>query len=553
MRYSELAELYENLESTTKKLEKRDILAEFYKKCPSDKLYKVVMLSMGIVYPQGADVLGIASEMMKRIIIKTCGISDNELNKKFKETGDLGLTAEHFIKNKKQRTLAKRELTINLVFDNLKKLPEITGSGSQDKKTQLVSELLASASPKEAKYIVRLTLGDMRIGVAAGIVRDAIAKAFDKEAKEIEKGFDVLGDFGSIAEMAKKGKIKLDIQLGRPVRVMLADRASDLKEAMETFENKAIETKYDGFRMGIHKDSDRIKLFSRRLDDVTNQFPEIVKWSKENIKAKSCIIEGEVLAINPKTKKPMPFQQLSRRIQRKYDIDKMVKDIPVQINLFDMIYLNGESWMHKTLRERWIKLKEIINQTKYFTLAEHIETKDYKRAEEFYKNSLASGQEGVIVKNLDAHYQPGKRVGFWLKVKPIMEPLDLVITGGTWGEGKRAKWLGSLLLAAKGNNKFLETGMLGSGLTDEQLEDVTKKLKPLITEEHGRDVKIKPELVIEAGYEEIQKSPKYPSGYALRFPRLLRLREAEDKGPNDINTVRDIEKLFRQQRGRKKA
>ncbi|MEM7819686.1 MAG: ATP-dependent DNA ligase [Candidatus Aenigmatarchaeota archaeon] len=552
MKYIELAELYEKLEKTTKKLEKRDILADFYKKCPVEKLYKVVLLSMGVVFPAGELELGIASEMMKRIIIKTCGISEHELTKKFKETGDLGSTAEFFIKNKRQKTLAKKELTIDIVFDNLRKLPEITGKGSQDKKMELVSELLSCATPKEARYIVRTTLGEMRIGVAAGVVRDAIAKAFDRDVKEIEKSFDVIGDFGRVAEMAKKGKIKIEIQVGRPVRVMLAERALDLRSAMEKFEHPALEVKYDGFRMAIHKDGDNIKLFSRRLDDVTNQFPEIIKWSKENIKAKECIVEGEVLAINPNTGRPLPFQQLSRRIQRKYNIEKMVKEIPVQINLFEMIYLNGESWMHKTLRERWNKLKEIIKETKYFRLADHLETKDYKKAEEFYKRSLEMGEEGVIVKNLDAHYQPGKRVGFWLKVKPIMEPLDLVITGATWGEGKRAKWLGSLVLAAKSGDNFLETGMLGSGLTEEQLDEVTKKLKPLIIEEHGKEVKIKPELVVEVAYEEIQKSPKYPSGFALRFPRLLRIREPEDKGPEDINTVKDIEKLFIQQRGRKK-
>lgn len=546
MRFSELAKLYEQLEATTKKLEKRDILAGFYKKCPNNKLYKVVLLSMGVVYP-GSEDLGIASGLMNRIIAKTCGITEKELGKKLNETGDLGLTAEFFIKDKKQRTLGHKELTIDNVFDNLRKLPEITGAGSQGKKMSLVSELLASSNPKEAKYIVRLTLGEMRMGVAGGIVRDAIAEAFNKDVKEVEKGFDVVGDFGRIAEMAKKGKIKIEIQLGRPVRVMLAERVPDLKTAMEKFENPALETKYDGFRMAIHKDGKKIKLFSRRLDDVTHQFPEIVKWSRDNIKTSSCIVEGEVLAISPKTGKPLPFQQLSRRIQRKYDIDKMVKEIPVHINLFELIYLNGESWMHKKLKQRWDKLKKIIHQTKDFRLADHIETKNFEKAEKFYKESLASGQEGVIVKNLDAHYQPGKRVGYWLKVKEIMEPLDLVITGATWGEGRRAKWLGSLVLAAKSENKFLETGMMGSGLTDKQLDEVTKKLKPLIIEEHGKHVKLKPELVIEVAYEEIQKSPKYPSGFALRFPRLLRLRP--DRSASDCATVKEIEKLFKLQRG----
>ncbi|HLD49210.1 MAG TPA: DNA ligase, partial [archaeon] len=187
-------------------------------------------------------------------------------------------------------------------------------------------------------------------------------------------------------------------------------------------------------------------------------------------------------------------------------------------------------------------------ETKRFRLADHIETKDIEKSDKFYKESLSEGQEGVIVKNLSAPYQPGKRVGYWLKVKEILEPLDLVVVGAEWGEGKRASFLGSLLLAAKKGSEFLATGKMASGLTEEQLKDVTNKLKPLITEEEGKFVKIKPKIVIEVGYEELQKSTKYPTGYALRFPRLLRIREEKTK--EDINTVKDIERLFRQQRGK---
>ena len=550
MKYQKLANVYEKLEGTTKKLEKRDILSDFYKSCPEEDLSRVVLLSMGIVLT-GELELGIASEMMKRIIVKSTGCSDKELTKRFKETGDLGSTAEFFVANKKQVMLTKRELTIDKVFENLGKLPEITGVGSQEKKISLVAELLSSSSPREARYIARTVLGEMRIGVAAGIVRDAIAKAFNQDPKEVEHAFNITGNYGIVAEMAKKGRFKTEIVIGRPVRVMLAERSPDLESAMEEFEHPCLETKYDGFRMAIHKQDEKIKLFSRRLDDVTNQFPEIVHWSRECIKCKECIIEGEVLALS-KDGKPLPFQQLSRRIQRKYDIDKMVREIPVQMNLFDLVYYNNESWMKKPLRERWKKLNLIIKEGKgKFQLADHIETKNIKKAREFYEKSLKLGQEGVIVKNLDAVYQPGKRVGFWLKVKPIMEPLDLVIIGASWGEGHRAKWLGSLLLAARSGQQFVPTGMMGSGLTEEQLDEVTRKLKKIITKEKGRHVDVKPEIVVEVAYEEIQKSPKYPSGFALRFPRLLRFREREKK-PQEADTVATIEKLYKQQRGRGK-
>jgi len=545
MRYSQLADIYEQLEETRKKLQKRDILAEFYKSCPTEQLSKVVLLSMGIVVT-GEQELGIANEMMRRIVSRTYGFSETDVVKKFKETGDLGLTAEYFSSHRKQKTLAKKELTVDHVFENLEKLPGIIGTGSQDKKVSLVAELLSNASGKEARYIVRTVLGDMRIGVAHGIVRDAIAKAFGKDAKDIEHLYNVLNDFGRVAEYAKKGKMKAEIAPGLPVRVMLADRASDLKTALEEFDEPASEWKYDGFRMQIHKDGNNVKIFSRRLDDVTNQFPDVVALTKECIRTGDCIIEGETLAVG-KDGKPKPFQQLSRRIQRKYDIEKMVKEIPVQVNLFDMLYLNGKSYMTKPFRDRWNELKKVIKETKNFRLADHIETKDFNKANAFYKAALAAGQEGVIVKNLDAHYQPGKRVGYWLKVKQILEPLDLVVVGAIWGEGKRAKWLGSLILACRKGDKFLPTGKMGSGLTEEHMKELTKKLKELIIEEHGNTVTLKPKIVIEVGYEEIQKSPKYPTGYALRFPRLLRIR-TDEKRPEDANTCVDIERLFKQQK-----
>jgi DNA ligase-1 len=548
-----MADLYKSLEGTTKKLEKADILANFYKKCADEKLYKAVVLSMGTVFPRGEKELGIADEMMKRIISKVTGAGEKDVVEQFKRTGDLGSAAEKLLSERRQRTLGKKELTIDLVFDNLRELPEISGSGSQDKKISLIAELLSSASPEEAKYIVRTTLGQMRIGVAAGLVRDAIAKAFSQDKKEIEHIYNLIGDYGHVAEQAKKGRLRAEITLGRPIHVMLAERGGDdIKAAVESFENAAIETKYDGFRVGIHKDGNKVQVFSRRLENVTNQFPDIAEWAKEQLKSKECIVDGEACAYDAAKGKTLPFQQLSRRIQRKYDIEKMVKEIPVQVNLFDIILLNGENLMSEPLRERWKKLRSIVKESRHFRLAHHLETKNVKEAEEFYSNALKEGQEGVIVKNMDAHYQPGRRVGYWLKVKPILEPLDLVIIGAEWGEGKRAKWLSSMLLACRKGSKLVDTGKMASGFTEEQLEELTKKLKSLIVETEGKFVKIKPEIVVEIGYEEIQKSPKYESGYAFRFPRLLRIRSEEEKGPRDADTLQTIEKIFRMQRGRKK-
>lgn len=546
MKFSQLAELYEQLDSTTKKLEKRDMLAAFYKSCRDEELYKAVVLSMGTVFPRGEQELGIASGLIKKVISRVTGAPDKDIVERFKTTGDLGTAAEKLLEKKKQATLAKKDLTIDMVFDNLRKLPEITGAASQERKIAVIAELLSAASPKEAGYIVRTIMGQMRIGVAAGIVRDAIAKAFNQDAKEIDRIHDIVGDFGRVAEQAKRGKLKAEIQVGVPLRVMLADRSAGLKDAMEKFEKPAIEWKYDGFRVQIHKNNHEVKVFSRRMEDVTRQFPDIVALAKGGIRCNQCIIEGEALAI--KSGRPQPFQLLSRRIQRKYDIDRMVREIPVQVNLFDMLYLDGESYLHEPLNKRWDKLKKIISEGRLFCLADHLETKDFEKADKFYKASLAAGQEGAIVKNLDAHYQPGKRVGYWLKVKDILDPLDLVVIGAEWGEGRKAKWLSSVILAARDRGKLVSTGRMSSGFTEEQLGELTKTLKPLIISETGKIVEVKPKVVLEIGYEELQKSPKYESGYAMRFPRLLRFRP--DKSPEQCTTLKEIEKIFGMQRGR---
>ena len=558
MDYSELVEIYEKLESTSGKLDKTEILANFFRRVSEDELASVVLLATGSVYTKkDQKELGIAGNMMKKIIEKVCGVSD--INKKYKETGDLGLTAAFFLRNKRQQTLGKKSLTVDKVMANLRKLPEITGAGTQDRKSDMVSELLSSAKPGEALYLVRTILGELRIGVAEGIVRDAIAKAFDAEPKEVEHAYNMLNSYGLVAELAKKKKLgKAEMRIGEPIRVMLADRAPDLKTALGEFEEPALETKYDGFRVQIHKSGSDIKLFSRRMEDVTKQFPELADWSKKQLNAKQCIVEGEVLAIG-KDGRSLPFQQLSRRIQRKYDIERMVKEITIEMNLFELLSCEGTNYMGKPLKDRWHKLKSIVSETKHFKLAKHLETKDLSRAEKFYEESLGMGQEGVIVKNLAAQYQPGKRVGYWLKVKPIMETLDLMITGGEWGTGKRAGALGTLVISARSGSGFASVGMIGSGFkekTDESkdkekemtLGELTKMLKPHISEGKGSAVTIKPKVVIEVAYEEIQRSPKYPSGFALRFPRLVRIRS--DKGPDDADSVERVRSLFNQQRGR---
>jgi DNA ligase-1 len=568
--FSEFSEACEELEKSPSKLRKSEIIASLLKKSGRDDLYKTVMLLQGKVFPSYDErEIGIAAQSMAKIIAQATGFSEKEVSGAFKKEGDFGIVAEELMKKRKQKVLLQTPLTVKKVFENLQKVAEVEGKGSQERKFKLVAELISAAKPKEAKYIVRTTIGDLRIGVAEGIMRDAIADAFlgaktPEEKKEavsaVEWAWFLRPDYGDIAETARDkgvaGLKKIGVVIGKPYHVLLAERSPGLKEAVESFENAALEFKYDGARIIIHKRGEKIWLFTRRLENITRQFPEVVEYARQCVHAKECIIEGEMLGFNKSTGKPMPFQFLSQRIKRKYDIDKMASEIPTQVNLFEIVYLEGKELFDKTLSERWKALKGIIRPVKgKFQLAEHLETNDIMEAERFYKEALAASQEGLIVKNLDAQYQPGRRVsGGWLKVKPIMETLDLAIIGATWGTGKRTGWMGSFTLGCKDGDDFKECGMIGTGVKEKAdsgevtFEELTELLRPNIIKESGNSLKIRPDVIVEVAYEEIQESPTYGSGYALRFPRVVKIRP--DKDVSEADTKERIRRLYIQQKGK---
>ncbi len=573
MLYSELVEVYEELENTSARLGKIDAVAKILREADAENLQRIVLLLQGKVYPNWSDAdIGIADKMVAKIVSTATGFKDSDVMKHFNETGDLGLTVEKLLAGKRQQTLGFKRIDIAKVFDNLQKLATVEGKGSQEVKISIVKELVMHSSPKEAKYIVRTALGQLRVGVAEGVMRDAIAVAFfpDKDGDEkkelinaIEWAWFMRPDYGEVAFIAKEsglaGLKKAGLEMGKPFQVLLAEKSPSLKEALEAYENVQIEVKFDGARIQCHKDGDKVWLFTRRLEDVTAQFPDIVKMVKEGVRANRCVLEGEAMAMG-KDGKPSPFQMLSQRIHRKYDIGMMAKEIPIQMNWFDIVYLDGEQLFGKTFRERRKLLEGVISEENgKFQLSKPLLTKDIHEAEKFYQDALYAGQEGVMVKNLDALYQPGRRVaGGWLKVKPIMETLDLVISGAQWGTGKRAGWMGSFLLACRDEEtgEFLECGMMGTGVKEKKtnedditLKELTEMLRPSVVSEKGNMVRIKPRIVLEIAYEEIQKSPNYDSGYALRFPRLVRIRP--DKSPEDADDIERISQLYALQKGRK--
>lgn len=587
MKYQQLCGLYQQLDSTAKRLEKTWLISRFLQKADAKELPAIILLLQGLIYPEYDErKIGIASRLLVKAINVATGIEAAKIEEEWKKTGDLGLTAERFIAKKKQATLLSRDIDVEKVLANLRRASGLEGEGTVERKVKLIAELLTSAQPVEARYIVRTTLEDLRVGVAAGTLRDAITWAFfEKEIKihydektrsiepenrerykeivaAVQAAHDVCNDYSEVALLAKtkglRGLQEMGLTVGKPVKVMLFQKAKDIADAFERVGKPcAFEYKYDGFRIEVHKEGSTIILYTRRLEEVTRQFPEIVEYVKQQVKGDSFILDAEAVGFHPKTKKYLPFQSISQRIRRKYDIDKIAKEFPVELNVFDVIYYNGKNMMETPFAKRRELIEKIVEPVPYkIRVATQLVTDDMKKAEAFYKAAVDAGEEGVMAKNLDGIYKPGLRVGFGVKVKPTMETLDLTIVGAEWGEGKRKGWLSTFTLACRDeeNGEFLEIGKVGTGFKELETEggvtfdQMTRLLEPLIISGKGKEVKIKPKVVIEVTYEEIQKSPTYASGYALRFPRLVNLRV--EKPADEASSLQMIEEMYYGQKGK---
>lgn len=550
MKYRRLVDVYEELSAHTGRLAMTDVVAAFLKSVREDELGTVLLHLRGTPFPAGSDrELGLADNLMVRALSQVSGATEAAVKDSLRDTGDLGATASEILVEKPQTTLTSAPLTLEKVQANLEKMATLVGKGSQERKRAYLAELLSMADAVEAKYIVRLVLGQLRLGVGPGIIRDAIAKTYAVSPAAVERAYNLTTDYGKVAAVAARdgeaGLTDISLVPGKPVKVMLAQKAQDVATALKDIGDPAFEYKYDGMRVQIHKDGGNVVLFTRRLENVTRQFPEIVDDADTHVIADSAILEGEVVAIQSlEDRRPRPFQDLSRRIKRKYDIEKIAADIPVEVNLFDALYLDGASLVDEPFLVRRERLAASVSTTSSFKLADQLVSRERQDVEAFYAKALAGGHEGIMAKNQNAPYQPGSRVGYMYKIKPVMESLDLVITGATWGEGRRAHWLGSFLLSARddASGELLEIGRMATGLTDEQFADMTERLRPLIIRQQGKDASVTPEVVVEVAYEEIQRSPTYASGYALRFPRLVGVRD--DLGVDEADTVSRVESLL---------
>ncbi|HDJ05008.1 MAG TPA: ATP-dependent DNA ligase, partial [Candidatus Bathyarchaeota archaeon] len=418
----------------------------------------------------------------------------------------------------------------------------------RERKDRLVESLLGRASPVEAKYLVKIMIGEMRTGFQEGLMELAVSRAFSTPLELVQKASMLTGDIGEVAYLLKEhgeaALSKLGLRLMRPLKPMLAQMAESPREAIEEHGGEtAFEYKLDGARIQIHKVGEKVKVFSRRLTDVTDSLPEIVQAVREGVKAHEAVLEGEVIAVG-RDGHPLPFQHLMRRFRRVYEIEKMLREIPVKLYLFDLLYVDGESLIDEPYLERRNRLSRVVEG---IPLTEQLVTGNPAEAERFFRKALEEGHEGLMAKRLDSPYKPGVRGKHWLKIKEPLEPLDLVITAAEYGYGRRHGWLSDYYLAARDEEtgEFLVVGKTFKGLTDQEIIEMTERLKRLAIMEEGNRVVVKPEIVVEVAYNEIQKSPKYKCGMALRFARITRIRD--DKSPEEVDTIQKVRKIYEKQ------
>ena len=578
MLYSFIADIYEKIEETTKRLEIIDHLVNLFKETNTNLIDKVVYLTQGKLYPDYIGVeIGIAEKLAIRAIAISTGNSLEKIRTFYKKVGDIGLVAEKVLKSSKQVTLFKEQLTVNRVYKTLDKIAKTSGPGSLNVKLKYISSLFNDATPKEAKYIIRTVTGKLRLGVADYTVLDALAIAYtgDKSNRPtLERAYNLSSDLGTIAKTVAsqglKGIKSYRITINRPVRPMLSERLETVHEIIEKLNGKCIaEYKLDGERIQIHKNGSLITLFSRRLENITNHYPDVIDLAMIYLKADKVITEAECVAVNPDTGKLLPFQELMHR-RRKYEINKALIEYPVSLFFFDILYLDGEDLTQRPYLERREKLKQLVTQDDRIKIVPSIYSDDPKEIENFLGEAIANGCEGIMAKDPNGIYRAGAREFSWIKLKreygsELGDTLDLVIVGAFYGRGRRAGKYGAFLLTAydKDNDMFRSVSKIGTGFTDETLEKIPKILAPYkIDHIHARvdskleaDVWFIPHIVIEVIAAEITISPIHTccmnairkgSGLALRFPKYTgRLRN--NKAPEDATTVKEIEEIYKGQ------
>jgi DNA ligase-1 len=581
MDYSVIADAYERIEATTKRLEMTNLLVNLLKETPPDLIAKVVYLTQGKIRPDFEGVeIGVAEKLAIRALARVSGCKESEIENDVKKSGDIGKTAQSYLSKRNQMSLGfGKKLTVARVYETLDKMAKTSGSGAVDSKLSLLAGLLSDASAKEAKFIMRTVTGSLRLGIADMTVLDALAIAYGggKDARDqIERAYDISSDLGRVAKIVAEKGIegikKFSVIVFEPIRPMLAERLSSLEEILDKLGGKCIaEYKYDGERVQMHKKGNKVVLYSRRLENISEQYPDAVELVKKFVKLDDAILEAECVAMDFETGDMRPFQELMHR-RRKYGIEEAIDEYPVSLFMFDALYTNGSDLTNSPYPERRKALEKAIIQKDCVALAKQMQTSNAKDLEAFFEEAIADGCEGLVCKSVakDSIYQAGARGWLWIKYKrdyksEMNDSVDLAVVGAFHGRGKRAGTYGALLLAVYNpkTDTFETVTKCGTGFTDKDLEYLPRVLKKHeIPKRHSRvdslleaDVWFEPKIVMEIKGAEITLSPIHTcaidsirkgSGLAIRFPRFTG-KYRLDKSPEDATTPTEVVEMYRNQ------
>lgn len=528
--------------ATTKKLEKVGLISEFFKSLNTTDAALAARFFSAHAFPKHDErTLGVGGMHLSRVIADSAGKAGESLGTAYRKHGDLGDMAEDLLHGKNPN--ADLPLTeVAQLFENL------AAARGQSQKTEMLANVFRLASPGDVKYIVKIITGDLRIGSKESLVEEAIAKTFERPISEVRRANMMTGDIGETLMLAAENKLaSAVVRLFHPLGFMLAapvETAADLfsEACAESDAPLLVEEKYDGIRAQVHKDkTGKVRIFSRTLDEIT-EFPELAPAIREL--PGELILDGEILAW--RDSRPLPFTELQKRLGRKH-LDMFIQnDIPVNYVAFDLLYQDGDLLLDEPLTNRKERLAAICrNGSTMLRIAEGTECRTAEAVLAAFRNALQAGHEGIVAKAADSPYAPGRRGGFWFKLKEPFATLDVVVTAVEYGHGKRHNVLSDYTFAVRDGEQLLNIGKAYSGLTDAEIAEYTRFFLEHTIEDHGHVRTVEPTVVLEVAFNNIQKSARHASGYALRFPRIIRIRT--DKTPTEIDTLDTVAKLFARQ------
>ena len=535
-----LAEALERVKGTTSKNEKVAILAEYLKKLePGDALVAARVASGRSSERGSKDEAQVGYSALLDVLREVTGATGEQVSRAYLKHGDLGEVAEDLLGDKKERSLFEEQLTLSALGGAFERLRSTKGQGSTVAKRGIVKSLILSATPLEGKYIVKVLTGEMRTGLVSGLLEEAIASAYGLSKADASRAHMVLGDIGALASRAAEGGVGgVKMTPFRPVNFMLAEPFATAREIADHFGRQVYaEFKYDGIRAQVHKSNGEVRVYSRRLEDVTANFPEVVAAF---VRATGeFILDGE--AVPFAGGRPLPFQLLQRRLRRMEDFEEARKNAPITYFAFDILYLDGREVVDSPLAGRRRLLKRVLDGTPA-RMAETSDVTTEAEIQDAFRRSRDLGYEGLVVKDPESTYAMGKRGSGWVKLKEELDTLDVVIVAAEYGHGKRAGVISDYTFAVRDGDDLKTVGKAYSGLTDEEIDEMTRKLKGITTKDFGYRRQVKPEIVVEVAFDSVQRSDRHDGGYALRFPRIKRIRT--DKTVADIDTIDRVEQIF---------